>query len=460
MTHEQIGLTPKASGAETPKFIPGIYSDFWHDVNRSELITPYSDPAVGRLYDLASIPETEPDYDLYGFMRDFVVSQDPVIRKLYGDANRLAGLQYYMDKKTLEVGEHMVPLTLGTWSADVRFAPDEEAKRPDGVRKLNEDAILARPFGPARVLVAVFDGASSQKPVTGLEPRKLKGSWYISHLISMGFPLTQEHLELEQNPKADAKEVMIAMNRWAKQELSRVPGVNPNDVLTLPGMAATLALVDFRDRHISIAHVADTYAQAVYKDRVTPLTNNLNSRFDAQTQKRVSWLAHKLGKTPKEVAELQHPLILRYLKNSFREKINTPQGTGIVNGQDALETTPGLLQAIDLEITDDLLTLEMASDGWHMAWTGRKDLDKDTAALEMAAAMHSPYFRPSHPAYQSLERLNMDPDHWAIERLSHDDASMLSVGLQGRASEQDSPIRKAGRELLKQDYGQILSRYK
>jgi hypothetical protein len=449
---------------ELPDFKPGIYHDLWRGVNTTELITPYSDPAVARLYDLASIPKTEADHNLYWFMRDFLETQDPVVRKLYGKMNRLAKIQYYMDKNAMEINGNNIPIVLGTWSADVRFASDEEVKRPEGVRKLNEDAILVRPFGRNQLVAAVFDGASSQKPVSGLEQRQLKGSWYVSHLAAMGFPFTPEYRELEANTDTTAKDFTVALNRWLKQELSKVPGVDYNDVLTVPGMAATIALIDYSKKHISIAHVADTVGIIEHMDHAETVTNNLNAPFDNATQELVKRLSTTLWKTPREIADLKHPLILQQLADSFRAKINTQNGTGILNGMPELENTAGLIQEINVDITNELLSLHLASDGWHMTWTGREraDVNEEARAVttnKMASAMHSPYFRPSHPAYQSLERLSMDPEHWAIKRLAHDDASLLSVGLSGQTSEQDTQYRRNGRRLLQQDYEQILRSY-
>ena len=58
----------------------------------------------------------------------------------------------------------------------------------DSENQLNEDAILIQPFGKNRFIVAVFDGATSQKTIAGLKKIGVSGAFYVSHLASLGFP--------------------------------------------------------------------------------------------------------------------------------------------------------------------------------------------------------------------------------------------------------------------------------
>lgn len=432
-------------------FTPGINKEKWVGFRPTHEPSPYRDLTIAKLYDLAAV--TEVDY--FRFLDNLALFRDPLIEAVYGRENRLAKLQFSIENLAFALPEtnRIVPVKFGTWSADIRFGTTEG-------RKLNEDTVLARPFGKDRLLVAALDGASSQKPVTGLETYGVKGSWYVSHLAALGYTQTERFKILQNIKGITAKDIVVDLNNWLREKLSKVEGVDYNDVLTIPGMAATFALIDFNDGKISIGHVADTIGIAEYTDGFEVVTDNKNEKWDTETMAKVDEIRVEYEKTTgKRISRREakdNPQVRAQLAESFRKKINTPNGTGILNGMPELETN-GLIHTQEIEISPNLRKIHLATDGVHLAWTGRADIDDETKIRKILGALDNPHYRPGDPFYDIRIRLELDPDHEAIRRLgSYDDATYISVDFMGD-NVPFSKFREENQNLLAADLTEIMS---
>jgi len=250
--------------------------------------------------------------------------------------------------------------------------------------RLNEDSYFSIdmsgyvPGISHRTLSAVIDGASSQAPILGLEKYKVSGAFYISHLISLGFPQSDLYKELRMRENLTAKDIVIELNGWVKEQLQKVEGVNYNDVLTIPGAAATFALVDLISKKVSLAHVADTIAVVNFAKGAKVLTNNLNAQFDEATEALVTQIMKDKG-IERDIAA-QDETVRKQLKDSFRAKINTEKGCGILNGMEELVTN-NLIQDVTLDLAGPIdkagaqpeedpreLRIVLASDGFYTSF--------------------------------------------------------------------------------------------
>jgi len=224
----------------------------------------------------------------------------------------------------------------------------------DEVNKPNEDAYTNLNLGQGRTLFALIDGASSQAPISGLAKYGVSGAFYVSHLIAYGFKYSDAYQELCTMPELNAKDVMIKVNTWVKGEMEKVEGVDYENVLTIPGAAATFALLDFNSDKLSIAHVADTIEvddyEAYLKDDPNAAkinTGNRNAKFDDATMELAYKIAKENGITPVEAAK--DPRVKQQLKDSYKSKINTQNGVGILNGMPQLVEN-GLIEEISLDL--------------------------------------------------------------------------------------------------------------
>src|SRR3989344_6454831 len=301
------------------------------------------------------------DHKLFWFLKDMGNRNFPagvVEEFFYKDG--LSDLQHVNANRSLQWGEKRVLkfsfATLGV----------------DSENRLNEDAILIQPLGKDRFVMAVFDGATSQKPIAGLEKFGVTGAFYVSHIASLGFPNSKEFDDLAKREEVSAKDFMIELNSWLYQQLSKVEGIDYQDVLTIPGMAATIAIVDFNTQKISIGNVADTIAIAGYYTSSEILTTNQNEIFDYETLGLAKQIANKERKTIKEIAA--DPRIKEQLGGSFRKKINTPRGCGILNGMPELVTN-NLITEKTIEISNALEQLVLASDGAYSPFLNSEFVD-------------------------------------------------------------------------------------
>lgn len=224
----------------------------------------------------------------------------------------------------------------------------------DEINKPNEDAYTNLNLGEGRTLFALIDGASSQAPISGLTKYGVSGAFYVSHLIANGFKYSDAYQELCKQPELNAKDVMIKVNDWVRGEMQKVEGVDYENVLTIPGAAATFALLDFKAEQLSIAHVADTIEvddyDAYLKDDPSAAkinTGNRNAKFDEVTMELAEKIAKENGITTVEAAK--DPRVKQQLKDSYKSKINTPNGVGILNGMPELVEN-NLIEEIKLDL--------------------------------------------------------------------------------------------------------------
>ncbi len=319
--------------------------------------------------------------------------------------------------------------------------------RPGDERRLNEDSLLVSSFGNKKQLFTVFDGASSQKPIEGLQKFEwagapISGAFYVSHLASLEFPSTREYQDLISNPNASAYDFINGLNSWLRQRQGRVEGVDYSDVLTIPGMCATSVVVDQEKGKVTGAHVADSMAIAKIRNPETGkvefkvITNDLNKRFDERTLGLAKNVAKDNGITIREAAG--HPLVKQELKESYTEKINTPEGTGIVNGMNELIDN-GLVQTFELDL-DSLEAIVLATDGFYDPWlhfieSGDLPEEEKVRLFEDMFARISEMDPgkwsgkiiddPSGAAHGILEH---DPDHEKIPRIkTKDDATFMLI---------------------------------
>lgn len=296
-------------------------------------------------------------------------------------------------------------------------------ERADISQSLNGDAILFCPLGRRRILLGVLDGVKSRKSISGLEPLDARGAFFISHLIALGFPTSESCRNLAAEESLSAGDVMRKINNWLYQELKKVTGVNYEDVLTVPGVAATITLIDLPQNQISIAHVADTMAIAEFCDgSLEILTPNQNERFDRETLNLAQAITRNEDISLRQAARDER--IRAQSAQSFQEKINTREGCGILNGMPEL-VTYGLIVEEQLPITSDLKSLHLASDGAIGPWLGQEGLDQERAIKQFLEAAKP---NPLAVIKEGRRLLQSDPDFFQIPRLKdRDDATYVQV---------------------------------
>ncbi|MBT4124072.1 MAG: hypothetical protein HN981_02860 [Candidatus Pacebacteria bacterium] len=292
--------------------------------------------------------------------------------------------------------------------------------------RLNEDAVLIEQFGKGRMVVAALDGASSQRPIAGLEEHGVSGAFYVSHLAAFGFPTSKVFKELSQKENVTAKEFTIALNTWLYDQMSQIEGVDYNDVLSIPGMAATISIIDLANDNITVAQVADTVGIAhSTSGHWDSFTNNLNSRFDEETMLLVERVAKEKNISIREAAA--DPRIKVQLAASFEGKINTPTGCGILNGMPELAKYPDLITEYGMDSLAGLHQLVFCSDGALTTFEG------DAAGDFLVKLQHlKDIYSANTPLVGDvMTLLNSDPNFEFFPRLKHaDDATMVVIELE------------------------------
>jgi len=379
----------------------------------------YPDPAN---YDFEPLTGAEKHLDTlatnnhpyFWFLHNFNAGKNPFFKFFFGQFP-LNSLQNFQAERSLRMSK-------SDDASELNFFYTTQGGQEG--EKLNEDAICIYPIGPNRILAAVYDGASSQKPITGLESFKVSGAFYVSHLAALGFPTTEDYEKLTQNQDLTAKEIMIALNRWLYQELVKVQGVDYSDVLTIPGMAATIALIDFNKMKVSIAHVADTIGIATHEVDYVILTDNKNQPFDEATLTLVQQIASERNISIREAAK--DPRVKIQLADSFRQKINSAGGCGVLNGMPELVLN-NLIYTLSVPIDPLLQGLHLMSDGFYTPWLGQQDGNPDLGMKKVLGAIERrcPYYPPIESA---TDPLDYDPDFMKIPRLKRrDDITLLSI---------------------------------
>lgn len=279
----------------------------------------------------------------------------------------LVKIQHERLSKTVEVGTGKKQLKLS-------FNAETLGSNPEA--KLNEDAFLNISMGEGRDLFAVLDGASSQKEISGLSKFGVRGAFYVSHLVALGFPNSSVHHELTSRKNLSAADVFKSVNSWIFDQMKQIEGVDYKDPLSIPGMAATFVLVDSEKRKLTIAHAADTVACICHKNGdLQVVTPNQNERFDQETLELAQKLAAKRNCTLRELMSIPDAKaqIKKHLRASFRKKINTPDGCGILNGMPSLVKN-NLIFEKSIGITKTIDSLLLFSDGALVPFSRNKEL--------------------------------------------------------------------------------------
>jgi len=314
-------------------------------------------------------------------------------------------------------------INLGTDKVELKLAFEAETLGANPEGKLNEDSFLAIPMGKGRELFAVLDGASSQKEIAGLSKFGIRGAFYVSHLVALGFPNSPVHQELTSRESLTAGDILKTVNVWLHDQMQKIEGVDYTDPLSIPGMAATFALFDSKKGEVTIAHVADTVACINYKDgSFEVLTPNLNEKFDQETLKFAKELARERGYTLSEAMKTAD--VREQLRDSFRRKINAPDGCGILNGMPALVKN-NLIYETRIKITEDIDSLLLFSDGALTPFSENKSLI-ETIAL-FIRKHQSPHLGTS-VLEEGAQILANDPDFEKIPRTkSRDDSTFVKI---------------------------------
>ncbi len=295
--------------------------------------------------------------------------------------------------------------------------------------QLNEDSLMILPMGEGRTLFAVLDGASCQKDIAGLTPDKISGAFYLSHIVSLGFKSAQVYKDMCDKENVSAKDVMINVNSWIQGEMKKVQGVDYNDVLTVPGMAAVFLVIDSRQKKASLAQAADSSAAKYESDgTVSILTPNLNEKFDRETFEYAKSLAKEGGISLRQVRTDENvwSKVKLQLQDSFRRKINSKGGCGILNGMPELIENH-LIYSDEFEISDKLSSIYLYSDGALLPYR-EKGSSMEWSVGEFINMFGKNSF--GSVLEQGAEKLDEDPEFDKIPRLKpRDDASVIEIRL-------------------------------
>jgi len=301
------------------------------------------------------------------------------------------------------------------------------ASEPEG--KLNEDAPIVLNMGKGRELIAVLDGASSQKPMYGLNKDGISGAFFVSHLLSMGFETTPEYKDLCDRTELSAKDIMIEMNKWIYGKIKDIEGVDYTDAATVPGMAAAFVLIDEPNKRLSLAQVADSKIAAVKANgEIILLTPNLNEKFDKETMEYVALLAKNFNVDIGHVRQIPEAkeLIRLQLADSFRRKTNKVGGCGVMNGSPEMASN-SLIYSEYIPLDGSISSLLLYTDGVDQPYS------KDEASMQEAAIhLSNSYYSNNEKPFleKGAEILNSDPKFEKIPRLKkRDDALIVEIRL-------------------------------
>lgn len=210
----------------------------------------------------------------------------------------------------------------GGRTCKVSAATDAGRKLLEDSQKPNEDA-LSVVVHDGGITAAIFDGASSQKPIP--EIGEASGARFASHTLKEMF---------EQMPeKADGKMVLRDLNNMFGEKLRDFPSVDYSELNSLPTSTATIAKINFLENRLDISHVGDSFAAVLCEDGTTELlTDNLHRPHDVKVLELVQQIAKEKAITPREARA--DPRIRAAIMEMFQTTRNRADGTGegMVNG--------------------------------------------------------------------------------------------------------------------------------
>lgn len=330
--------------------------------------------------------------------------------------NKLANLQeIFIDGSvSLKVGE-----------GGRSILPFQIETMPPVGKRLNEDAFLLEKVAKGRKLVAgVIDGATSQKPIQDIAP--VTGAFHLSHLAAYCFSRSQTWQSLLQDESLNAAQIMAALNLWLWQQLKDIDGVSYDDVLTIPGAAATIVVIDPTAYIATFAHVADTMlAIEKVSGEIEVLTDNKNEPFDLETGKLVAEIVKERKTGYLQAARDER--VKAQLRASFVKKINTKNGCGILNGMPELYTN-NLVQEGTFSLKG-VKRIILMSDGAYAPW--QQVVDKNLRLpREFGQAVDQARAVAHTPLSITGRLLQTDPDAELYHRLKpQDDATFVTLDL-------------------------------
>lgn len=220
----------------------------------------------------------------------------------------------------------------------------------DGInRKPNEDtfSIIHRADS---LLSAVFDGSSSQKPISALKDET--GARFASHFLKTQF----EKRENDLQPNI----IIRNLNNALFEKVMSFPGTTLDDVHTLPASTATIIQIDPKKNLLNISHVGDTFCILQLNDGQTKyVTIDRNRMFDDDTLAILRKISKEKHITPREARKDER--IKQAVMKMFQDTYNKPDGTGqgIINGDPHVER---YIQDISFSL-DIVKAIFLGSDG-------------------------------------------------------------------------------------------------
>lgn len=213
-------------------------------------------------------------------------------------------------------------IKIGERTIEIEVATQSGQTQPDTPAKPNEDSLSVVQWGDS-IVAAVFDGASSQKPIPEIEP--VSGAAFASRSLKE----IMEALPATQDMAAALKD----LNRLLGERFQTFSSIDMTDVHTLPSSTATIVRISPNNDQLEVANVSDSFAIALLKDgRTIRLTDNKHRPFSEGPLTLLGQLAKKNNTTPREARN--DPRIKEAIMEAMRNSRNRPDGTGagIVNG--------------------------------------------------------------------------------------------------------------------------------
>ncbi|MEK7152569.1 MAG: PP2C family serine/threonine-protein phosphatase [Patescibacteria group bacterium] len=279
---------------------------------------------------------------------------------------------------------------------------------PDGPQKPNEDAFSVVRYDGNAIMAAVFDGASSQKPISEIEG---SGARYASHALKEDFEAMPKGLEPHL--------ALSGLNKMLGTRFQNFPSVDYADLNSLPTSTATIARINAETDRLEVSHVGDSFAAVLREDGTTELlTNNLHRQHDEEVLDLIYRIALEEGITPREARE--NPRIRTALMDMFQDTRNRPNGTGegMVNGDPNMDQ---YIHSVSLPLTTVRAVL-LASDGFvPLGMDERREEDRkilfDIACASGIAALME----------LTRNTENNDPDRWHVRYKHADDATGILI---------------------------------
>lgn len=218
-------------------------------------------------------------------------------------------------------------LGLGEYKVRVSACTVSGKRYVDSARKPNEDAFCVMTQNDTLV-AAVFDGASSLKPIHALGDET--GARFASHFLKS---------EMERMEKYSKPETIIRdLHKALLAKTLTFEGTALEDVHTLPASTATIVQLDLQKQVVRMSHVGDSYCIIYYRDGTSSVvTIDKNREQDERLLGLMKNISEERGITPREAR--QDERVKQALLDMFQDTFNRADGTGqgIINGDPNVE---------------------------------------------------------------------------------------------------------------------------